>query len=304
MRPFVHMRFELFNMSARKIAELNRLVCLCFIALSMMISYVDFSMQQGQIHTVFAQPARNSTSGSQSPDEPIQLMPVWVKNNTALWADGRLGDSQFILGIRYIIANNIMPLPHEYANYVLQKPLPSWVKQVAKWWTGNKISDYEFMSNIQYLIINDEIKLGPGKNNSAVQDSNTLENNFPRGKIKIDDITLDVQVADTPDRMTEGLQFQQPLPYNQGMIFVFREPQTVAMWMKDMQFPLDIIWFDSNGYVIHIEKDLPLCAENMPCLVYDGGRQDTKYVLEVTAGFVNRFNVTENSSLFILDNQR
>lgn len=269
----------------------------------MVTSCICDAVLQKQAHVAFSQPLPNSTLDSQSLGVIVSPIPVWIKNNTGLWADGKLGDSQFILGIRYLAANEIMPLPHEYADSVLQKPIPSWVKEVGIWWANGNMSDYEFVSDIQYLVINGEIKLGPGENKATMQDTSTLENNFPRGKIKIDNITLDVQIADTPDRMTEGLQFQQPLPYSQGMIFIFGEPQVVAMWMKDMQFPLDMIWFDSNGNVIHIEKDLPPCSDNTTCQVYDGERQDAKYVLEVTAGFVDKFNVTEKSKLSILGNQ-
>ncbi len=274
---------------------------MCVLVLVVAISSINDYAQQNQIHAVFAQPSSNNTVDSQY-NVIASPIPDWIKNNTGLWAHGKLEDSQFILGIRYIVANNIVSLPHEYSEYVLQKPIPSWIRDVAMWWADGNISDYEFISDIQYLVSNGEIKLVPGKDNTSVQESNTLENNFSKGKIKLDNVTLDVQVADTQERMTEGLQFQQPLPYNQGMIFVFEEPQVVAMWMKDMQFPLDMIWFDSSGNVIHIEKGLSPCSDNMPCQVYDGGRQDTKYVLEVTAGFVDKFNVTAKSKLITLGN--
>lgn len=240
-------------------------------------------------------------SNSYSDEMPIQV-PNWVKNNTGMWSEGKFTDSQFILGMRYLAANNIMDLPSQYLHPGLERQVPSWVKTVAAWWSTGHISDYEFVSSIQYLIIKGDIVLAPTDNQTAMQDSNTLQNNFPKGRIKIDETLLAVQIADTSDRMTEGLQFQQPLPYDHGMIFVFQQPQIVSMWMKDMQFPLDMIWFDSNGDVIHIEKNLTPCLENLPCSVYNGGGQNTKYVLEVTAGFVDKFNVTTNSKMVILDN--
>lgn len=269
-----------------------------------MIACVGNSISQDPIHVnpvAFAQSQGNSTGNFQSIENlaPIQS---WIKNDTSLWAQGKLDDSQFIVGIQYIIANDITFLPHEYVNSDLQKPIPSWVKDVAAWWVNGKVSDYDFLSDMQYLISNGEIKLQPVGNQTSEQGSDILSNNFPKGKISIDGTVLDVQIADTPDRMTEGLQFQKPLTYNQGMIFVFAEPQIVAMWMKDMQFPLDMIWFDNNGNIVHIEKNLPPCSDNSPCQVYDGNRQNTKYVLEVTAGFVDKFNVTSSSRLVILKN--
>ncbi len=44
---------------------------------------------------------------------------------------------------------------------------------------------------------------------------------FPRGTIMVDDIPLEVQIADTDPRRIRGLMFQDQLSYDQGMIFVF-----------------------------------------------------------------------------------
>ena len=46
---------------------------------------------------------------------------------------------------------------------------------------------------------------------------------FPKGIIKIDDVTLQVQIADTRPLQTRGLMFQEKLPYDQGMLFVFED---------------------------------------------------------------------------------
>ncbi len=266
------------------------------LAFGIAIASLHYALPQDGMPSALAQP---ELGDSQPPQLPF-LVPIWIKNNTASWSQGKLDDSQFILGVRYLIANDMMALPHEYSSMTLEKPIPAWIKTVGSWWADGKVSDYDFLASIQYLISSDDIKLGQAGNVTSALDSSTLKNNFPRGKIMVDNVTLEVQVAETQDQMIEGLQFQQALPYNQGMIFVFGEPQVVAMWMKDMTFPLDMIWFDANGNVIHIEKDLPPCTENAPCQVYDGGRQEAKYVLEVTSGFAEKFNVTEKSKLAIL----
>jgi hypothetical protein len=45
---------------------------------------------------------------------------------------------------------------------------------------------------------------------------------FPRGTIMVDDVPLEVQIADSEPRRVRGLMFQDQLPYDQGMIFVFQ----------------------------------------------------------------------------------
>ena len=125
---------------------------------------------------------------------------------------------------------------------------------------------------------------------------------FPRGTILVDGIPLEVQIADTDPRRVRGLMFQDPLPPDQGMVFVFDDPGRHSIWMLNMQFPLDIIWFDRDGMVVHIEEDVPPCKtalEITTCtsIVPDG---ESFYVLEVTAGFVAQNNITKDSVLSII----
>lgn len=127
--------------------------------------------------------------------------------------------------------------------------------------------------------------------------------NFPKGTIKVDNVVLQVEIADTEPARTRGLMFQEELPFDKGMIFVFDEEQVISMWMLNMQFPLDVIWFDSKGDAVHIEKNVAPCKsaiETMTCTFQNAENRKAKYVLEVTAGFVDKFNITEESKLQII----
>jgi hypothetical protein len=87
------------------------------------------------------------------------------------------------------------------------------------------------------------------------------------------------------------------------MLFVFEDEGVRSMWMLNMQFALDVIWFDANGNVVHIEKNTQPCKsalETMACTFTNGNGKPAKYVLEVTSGFVDMFNITENSKLEII----
>lgn len=137
---------------------------------------------------------------------------------------------------------------------------------------------------------------------SLPSDSKLESVEFPRGTIKVDEVPVEVQIADTEPRRVRGLMFQDQLPYDQGMIFVFDEPGLYSLWMLNMQFSLDMIWFDENGKVVHIEKDVPPCKtalEITTCqsVVPEG---NAKYVLEVTSGFIDQNNITEDSILSII----
>lgn len=137
---------------------------------------------------------------------------------------------------------------------------------------------------------------------SIPSDSKLESVEFPRGTILVDDVPLEVQIADTEPRRVRGLMFQDQLPYDQGMIFVFEEPGLYSLWMLNMQFSLDMIWFDDDGKVIHIEKNVPPCKtalEITTCqsIIPDGM---ARYVLEVTSGFVDQNNITKDSQLTII----
>ncbi len=137
---------------------------------------------------------------------------------------------------------------------------------------------------------------------SIPSDSKLESVQFPKGTIKIDDIALQVQVADTEPRRVRGLMFQDQLPYDQGMIFVFDEVGAYSLWMLNMQFSLDMIWFDQNGNIVHIEKDVPPCKtalETMTCQSFTPDGQ-ALYILEVASGFVDKFHITKDSKLSII----
>ncbi len=126
---------------------------------------------------------------------------------------------------------------------------------------------------------------------------------FPVGTIKIDDIVLSVKIADTDANMARGLMFEEKLPYDKGMLFVFDKPETRSMWMLNMQFNIDVIWFDDNGNVVSIDRNVPPCmttVEIFVCKENGVSSDNAQYVLEVTAGFVDKFEITEHSKLELI----
>ena len=126
---------------------------------------------------------------------------------------------------------------------------------------------------------------------------------FPIGTIKLDDKILEVQIAETVPQHARGLMFESAMSYDQGMLFVFDNPGLRPMWMMSMYFNIDIIWFDENLNIVSIEKNVPKCEtawELMVCKENGVSADNAKYVLEVTAGFVDEFNITDKSKLELI----
>ena len=129
--------------------------------------------------------------------------------------------------------------------------------------------------------------------------------NFLMGTVQLDDKTLQVYIADTDPRRMRGLMFETEsfLADDKGMLFVFDEPGNRSMWMKNMQFHLDIIWFSENGNVVSIEKNVPPCitpVEVMSCKSVGVSADNAQYVLELTAGYIDEHFITEDSKLELI----
>jgi len=81
-------------------------------------------------------------------------IPKWIKNNAAWWAQGQIGDPDFLKGIQYLIEQKILRIPETKQSSDSNKEIPAWVKNNAKWWSEAKIGDSDFVSGIQYLVQN------------------------------------------------------------------------------------------------------------------------------------------------------
>jgi uncharacterized protein len=106
-------------------------------------------------------------------------------------------------------------------------------------------------------------------------------------EISVAGTPIKVLVADTSDEHMRGLSGHDPLPLNQGMLFVFADEGVRKIWMKDMKFPLDIMWADSEGKIMHLEENIH--PETYPKVF--GPDYFVKYVLEVPAGFSEIYNI-------------
>ncbi len=105
--------------------------------------------------------------------------------------------------------------------------------------------------------------------------------------IKINETSIEVEVVDTPETRTMGLSNRKTLPEGAGMLFIFDSPVQDGFWMKDMRFAIDIVWIDEKFRVVDIEKEVT--PETFPQIFYPD--QPVKYVLELPAGYTNRYHI-------------
>lgn len=98
--------------------------------------------------------------------------------------------------------------------------------------------------------------------------------------VEIDGKFIKAEVADSPAERTKGLGGRQCIGEDQGMLFVFDQEGQYGFWMKDMKFPIDIIWLDTNHHVVKIQSGVQ--PDTYPEVFKND--KPARYVLELPAG--------------------
>lgn len=109
--------------------------------------------------------------------------------------------------------------------------------------------------------------------------------------------TIRVSVADNERTREQGLSGRQGLAADEGMLFVFPRDGTYAFWMKDMRFPIDILWLSASDRPSRdgsAEATVVYMAQNVSPDTYpENFMPDTsaRYVLELPAGYAGAHTV-------------
>ena len=131
------------------------------------------------------------------------------------------------------------------------------------------------------------------QSNNVTSDSVTdFFPNYLKTTTSINGFNVSMAIASTNEQRIRGLSGLEKMNENEGMIFLFDEPSKQGFWMNKMNFPIDIIWLDSNSKVVHIEKKLEPCKIFLACPVYNP-QVDSLYVIELQSGFTDDHSMKE-----------
>ena len=92
---------------------------------------------------------------------------------------------------------------------------------------------------------------------------------LPQGNLTIagsggPELSLHVQIAQTPQSQQKGLMGVTKMPDHVGMAFLFGESTSTAFWMKDTLIPLDIAFWDSKGRIVATFTMTPCRSDSCP----------------------------------------
>ena len=112
----------------------------------------------------------------------------------------------------------------------------------------------------------------------------------------IKDINITVELSQNAKQWEKGLSGRVDLGDTDGMLFVFPHYHVPVFWMKDMQFPIDMIWI-AGGKVVDITYEakvettdkLPTYSPTVP----------VNMILETRAGWALENNIAIGDELYL-----
>lgn len=110
--------------------------------------------------------------------------------------------------------------------------------------------------------------------------------------------SFSVSIADTQEERRQGLSGTDALAEFTGKLFIFDTVDTHGIWMKDMNYAIDILWFDNSRQLIHIEEKVTPETYTLNRTIFRPD-QPARYVLELSAGTVDALGITRADMLML-----
>lgn len=117
---------------------------------------------------------------------------------------------------------------------------------------------------------------------------NFLSAKLPTKTIQVAGHALEVEVANTELTRAHGLSDRTTIAKDTGMLFVFPTAGFYEFWMKDMHFPIDMIWVGVDHKIVSINENVS--PDTYPQLF--SPKEPALYVIEVGAGYAENYRVS------------
>lgn len=118
----------------------------------------------------------------------------------------------------------------------------------------------------------------------------------PKAVIVINSRTLSLLLAKTDKEKRIGLSEKKSLPENSGMLFIFEKPDYYSFWMKEMQFPIDIIFIKGNKIVTIYTSLKPPKTQDESLPIYKPD-EPANMVLEINSGLAQKYNLKKGDKV-------
>jgi uncharacterized membrane protein (UPF0127 family) len=114
--------------------------------------------------------------------------------------------------------------------------------------------------------------------------------------LTINDHTWTIETVSTPEALEKGLSGRESLAADSGMYFVFNDLTERTFWMKNMKFPLDIV-FIKDDEIIKVDYDAMPEGDNPQNFYYS--KEAVNRVLEINNGDAMKYNLKPGDKVTI-----
>lgn len=80
---------------------------------------------------------------------------------------------------------------------------------------------------------------------------------------------MQVEILRTKEEQKKGFQGRNPPGPNEGLLFLYDQPSVLGFWMKDVEFPLQLLAFDEKDelfQIINLQPNTQMIRMiNKPC---------------------------------------
>lgn len=123
---------------------------------------------------------------------------------------------------------------------------------------------------------------------------------FKKAIVQVNDVKIDVELAETAAQQARGLMFRKSLDQGSGMLFIFEEERTLSFWMKNTFIPLSIAYINKDKKIVDIQDMTPVKSvmeENPPSYP---SKRPAQYALEVNQGFFKKHKIKVGDTIKVL----
>lgn len=125
---------------------------------------------------------------------------------------------------------------------------------------------------------------------------------YSRRRVSVNGRGFTALVADTPLKKMIGLMYRSALRSTECMLFTYNMKGRYGIWMRNMRFPIDILWVDERLKIVDMAENLPACA-SLGCKVYKPSAPALHFV-EFPAGTIRRCRALLGQKISISEFQK
>ena len=115
---------------------------------------------------------------------------------------------------------------------------------------------------------------------------------FPTTTLTAGMHVIHAEVATSKEEQEQGLMFRKKMGTNEGMVFIFKAPAKVCMWMKDTALPLSVAFIKQDGEIVNIEDMAPQTTD-AHC-----SKKPIRYALEMNQGWFKQRNIKPGNTIY------